>query len=588
MHQKIAKLAFMAGLTTKKASRFIFLFGITTFTVLASSSGKESNEVQARRSAGTERPNIVMIVADDMGYADLGVYGSEIETDTIDSIAREGVVLTNFHTGPSCSPTRSQLLTGVDNHHAGLGNMFEKLSPNQKGKPGYEGVLNDKVVTLPSLLRDSGYNTYMSGKWHLGGTIEKETGEKAGFDPYERGFQEVFTMLEGGGDHHSMRGFSPFIPVNDFTKNGQKVTSLPDDFYSTTFFTNQMMEYIEQNRRDGKPFFAYLALSAPHSPYQAPDEYIQKYLKTYEAGWDKVRAQRFNRMKQLGIIPKYIELPERWEEAPSWDSLGAEKQKISTKKMAIYAAMIDFMDDEIARFIKYLKDVGEYDNTIFVFLTDNGADGHNREEDETYEKWFAEEGIDNSYENMGRPNSFITRNVGWAQVSATPHYAEKATHGEGSLTGAFFFKYTGVTGSGTNNAFTSVRDVTPTLLEYAGVHHPGSSYKGRTIFPMVGKSMRPLLEGWGERIYAKDEPIPFETFGTGDAALYLGSWKVVRLMPPWGNATWKLYNLEIDPTESTDLSRVYPRLYETMIAEYKKYEREVGVVPADPAKYPRN
>ncbi|MEM9275283.1 MAG: arylsulfatase [Cyanobacteria bacterium P01_F01_bin.143] len=563
----------------RKISQFVLATGIGTLSIIGVSFLKAESEVKAGRSAGIEKPNIVMLIADDMGYSDLGIYGSEISTPNIDALAHEGMILTNFHTGPSCSPTRSMLLTGVDNHYAGLGNMLEKLAPSQKGQPNYEGYLNDKVVTLPSLLRDNGYHTYMSGKWHLGGVTDPKTGEKEGFDPYERGFEETFTMLEGGGDHYSMRGFSPFIPVNDFTRNGEKLTELPEDFYSTTSFTNQMIEYVDSQYRDGKPFFSYLAYSAPHSPYQAPKEIIEKYIPVYEQGWDNIRAERFKRMKELGVIPKYLELPGRWPEVGSWSSLGPEKQKISAKKMASYAAMIEYLDTEIGRYLQYLKDIGEYDNTIFIFMTDNGADGHNRQESEVYEKWFAEEGIDNSYENMGLRDSFVTRNIGWAQVSATPHWGEKAGHSEGGITGAFFVSYTGFLDSGQSKAFASVRDVTPTLLEYAGIAHPGSLYKGREVYPMSGKSMRPLWEGYSDRIYAKDEPIVFETFGTGDAAVFLGNWKILRQNPEWGDGTWKLYNLEIDPTERNDLSRIYPTLLQNMINEYEAYAQEVQVIP---------
>lgn len=571
----------------RKISQFALATGLGTLSVIGVSFLKTESEVRAGRSAGIEKPNIVMLIADDMGYSDLGIYGSEISTPNIDALAHEGMILTNFHTGPSCSPTRSMLLTGVDNHYAGLGNMLEKLAPNQIGQPNYEGYLNDKVVTLPTLLRDNGYHTYMSGKWHLGGVeapkaVEEATGEKvAGFDPFERGFEETFAMLEGGGDHYSMRGFSPFIPVNDFTVNGEKIEELPEDFYSTRSFTDQMMEYVEANYKDDQPFFSYLAYSAPHSPYQAPKELIDKYVPVYEAGWDNIREQRFKRMKELGVIPKYLELPDRWPEVGSWDSLTPDKKKISAKKMAAYAAMIEYLDDEIGRYLEYLKEIGEYDNTIFIFMTDNGADGHNRQESEAYEKWFTEEGIDNSYENMGLPNSFVTRNLGWAQVSATPHWSEKATHAEGGITGAFFVSYTGFLDSGQSKAFASVKDITPTLLEYAGIEHPGSTYEGREIYPMTGRSMRPLWEGYADRIHPKDEPIVFETFGTGDAAVFLGNWKILRQNPEWGDGTWKLYNLEIDPTERNDLSRIYPNLLQNMINEYEAYAERVNVIPVE-------
>ncbi|ELS03514.1 arylsulfatase A family protein [Xenococcus sp. PCC 7305] len=572
----------------KKIAQFAFATGFGTLSVIGISFLQGEGEVKAsKRSSSIERPNIVMLIADDMGYSDLASYGGEIETPNIDALIGEGMMLTNFHTAPTCSPTRSMLLTGVDNHDAGVGNMLEKLAPNQIGQPNYEGYLNDKVVTLPTLLRDSGYHTYMAGKWHLGGVetpekVKAVTGEEiSGFDPYERGFSESFTLLEGAGDHYSMRGFSPYFPVNDYTLNGEKLTELPEDFYSTKDFTDKMIEYVESNRKDGKPFFSYLAYSAPHTPYQAPKEYIDKYVPIYEAGWDEIRAQRFTRMKELGLIPKYLELPARWtvQGMKSWDSLSPEEQKYSAKKMATYAAMIDYLDMSIGRYIDYLKEVGEYENTIFIFMTDNGADGHDRQNWDDFIPWIEEEGMDNSYENMGLPNSYITRDSNWSQVSATPHWSEKSTHAQGGLAGSFAISYPGFIQVGRTGAFSSVKDVTPTLLEYAGVEHPGSLYKGREIHPMAGKSMRPVLEGFAEKIYADDEAIAFEIFGKGEAAVYMGDWKLVRLNPGWGDKTWKLYNLALDPTETKDLSEIYPDLRDSMIKDYEVYAEEKQIIP---------
>lgn len=569
----------------KKIARFAIATGIGTLSVIGISLLKAENEVKAgKRSSNIEKPNIVMLIADDMGYSDLASYGGEISTPNIDALGREGMMLTNFHTAPTCSPTRSMLLTGVDNHDAGMGNMLEKLAPNQIGQPNYEGYLTDRVVTLPTLLRDHGYHTYMTGKWHLGGVetpekVKAVTGEEiSGFDPFERGFEETFALLEGAGDHYSMRGFSPYFPINDYTVNGEKITELPEDFYSTKTFTDKMIEFVESNREDGKPFFSYLAYTAPHTPYQAPKELIDKYVPIYEAGWDTIREERFNRMKELGLIPKYLEFPDRWPGIQPWESLSPEEQKYSAKQMASYAAMIEYLDTSIGRYVDYLKEVGEYDNTIFIFMTDNGADGHDRQNWPEFKEWIEQEGMDNSYENMGLPNSYITRDSNWAQVSATPHWAEKSTHAQGGLAGSFFISYPGFIQLGQNDAFASVKDVTPTLLEYAGVEHPGSTYKDREIHPMSGKSMRPVLEGFANKIYADDEPITFEIFGKGESAVYMGDWKLVRQNPEWGDKTWKLYNLALDPTETKDLAPMYPELRDSMIEDYEIFAQEKKII----------
>ncbi|MBZ8182528.1 arylsulfatase [Oscillatoria salina] len=575
MSRKISPFVLVAGVASRKISRFFFLASFTTFTVLGFSSVREGAEAQERRGSGSDRPNIIMIVGDDMGYSDLGAYGSEIPTPNLDDLAKQGMMFTNFHTAPACSPTRSMLLTGVNNHLAGLGTMDHRIAPSQKDKPGYEGYLNDRVVSVATLLRDAGYNTYMTGKWHLG--------ESEGHRPHERGFEKTFVMLEGGGNHYNTYGFSGHKPINTYMKNGQNLEKLPEGFYSTKTYTDEMINFIESDRQDGKPFFAYLAYTAPHAPFQAPQEYIEKYMGKYDAGWDVIRAQRFENQKELNLIPEYLELPPRWPMVDPWNSLSAEERRIQAKKMAIYAAMIDYMDETVGRFLDYLKETGEYDNSIIIFFSDNGGSDHDKAEE--VKDWLEEIGFDNSYENMGNGDSFVSFGHEWAQVITTPHWAAKSTQAEGGVRGAFFMAFPGVIQPGSrSDAFTSVLDMTPTLLEYAGVRHPGTTYNGRTIHGMEGKSMRPILEGWAQRIYGENEPIAFELYGTVNKALYMGDWKILKLGDrPWGrgnNESWKLFNLRSDPRELVDLSQEYPLLLQRMVSYYNQYEQSVGFVPA--------
>ncbi|MEC4984425.1 MAG: arylsulfatase [Oscillatoria sp. PMC 1068.18] len=574
MSRKFSPFLLVAGVASRKVSRFFFLASFTTFAVLGFSSVREGAEAQERRGSGG-RPNIVMIVADDMGYSDLGSYGSEIPTPNLDALAKESMTFTNFHTAPACSPTRSMLLTGVDNHLAGLGTMDHRIATSQQGRQGYEGYLSSRVVTVASLLKDAGYHTYMTGKWHLG--------EGEGQRPHERGFENTFVMLEGGGNHYNTYGFSGHKPINTYMKNGQKLAKLPEGFYSTKTYTDEMIGFIEDKRQDDKPFFAYLAYTAPHAPFQAPQEYIDKHMGKYDAGWDVIRAQRFEKQKELGLIPEYLDLPPRWSMVPAWNSLSAEERRIEAKKMAIYAAMIDYMDETVGRFIEYLKETGEYENTIIIFFSDNGGSDHDKAAE--VKDWLDEIGFDNSYENMGNGNSFVSFGHGWAQVITTPHWAAKSTQAEGGLRAAFFAAFPGVIQpGGRSDGFSSVLDMTPTLLEYAGVRHPGSTYNGKEIYPLQGKSMRPLLEGWAERIYGENEPIAFELYGTVNKALYMGDWKILKLGDrPWGqgaNEPWKLFNLRSDPRELVDLSQEYPLLLERMVSYYEQYERDVGFVPA--------
>ncbi len=270
--------------------REVLLFGLVS-TLVACTSGSE--EVR-RGPAG--RPNILLIVADDLGYSDIGPFGAEIATPTLDTLAREGLMLTNFHVLPTCSPTRSVLISGVDNHRAGMGTMEEIKTPGMVGHPGYVGYLNFEVAALPEVLRAAGYHTYMAGKWHLGS--EEET------SPYARGFEETFILVPGGGSHWSDR--QPLSPPQKmiYRRNGKVVESLPDDFYSTKNYTDNLLEWIGKNHGDGRPFFAYLSYTAPHDPLHAPREYIEKYQGKYDEGWDALREKRLGKLKALGIVPE--------------------------------------------------------------------------------------------------------------------------------------------------------------------------------------------------------------------------------------------------------------------------------------------
>ena len=571
MYRKLSKLAFVAGT-------------ITFTTVVSVSEGAKAEQVD------DPRPNIVMIVADDMGYSDLGFYGSEISTPTLDDLADKSMVFNNFYTAPACSPTRSMLLTGVDNHRAGLGNMYSQTlnTPSQKGQPGYEGILNDRVVTVATHLKDAGYHTYMAGKWHLG---EGEEGK--GKLPHDRGFERTFALIPGAASHYSDQiGFSPGRPIVEYSQDGKKLDiekePLSKDFYSSKSYTDKMIQFIDSKKRDGKPFFSFLSYTAPHGPLHAPQAYIDKYADKYNIGWDEVRKQRFDKMQERGVIPDYLEMPPRLSQVTAWDALTPKEQRVKAKKMAIYAAMIDYLDMSIGRFLDYLKEIREYDNTIIIFFSDNGADEKDRAALSDYQEWFNDETdkmpFNMTYENMGLPYSWSAMEFGWAQVSATPFYATKSTVAEGGIHAPFFVSYPRIIRPSRTDAFASVLDLTPTILDYAGVEQPGTVYDGRCVFAPDGKSLRPVWEGWKTRVYGKNEPVSFELYGTVNKALIMGDWKILRLGDePWGNGEntqWQLFNLRIDPRElhEHDLSRQYPQQLGKMISLYEQYEKEVRFI----------
>ena len=553
-------------------AKFAFIVSCTTLTLIGVSTWKKSSEAQ---SSSAKKPNVVMIIADDMGFSDIAPFGGENQVPNISALAKSGMKLTNFHGAPSCSPSRAMMLSGMDNHQAGLGNMAEFLSPNQKGKPGYEGYINDRVLTLPQALKDAGYNTYMAGKWHLGFEPTQH--------PVAKGFTESFALLGGAGGHKSDLGYLPEAPKGTYVNN-DKVVNLPatKDFYDGNFYTDRLIENIDRNRKDGKPFFIYAAYTQPHDPLQAPQQSIQKHISKYTVGWDKIREQRFERIKQMGLLPlaKDAQLPPRVPGVPAWEKLTPYQQRYNAKKMATYAAMIEILDGNVGRLVAHLKKIGEYDNTIIVFLSDNGPAAHAFGEEKEYQEWFEKDGIENNYDNIGNANSFVSYGKGWTQVSSTPLLHYKGRVSEGGIRVPAILSGGAIKQNGKSDAFTHVSDLMPTILDYAGVKHPGTSYKGRTILPLGGRSMRPVLEGKANRIYSPDEPLGYELYGGGNSALYLGDWKIMNLRKPYGDTKWQLYNLAQDPMELKDLSQQYPEQKEKMISMYKEYEKTVGIVPA--------
>ena len=519
--------------------------------------------------AGTDlskAPNILLIVADDMGYSDVGAFGGEIDTPNIDALARSGITFTNFHTASSCAPTRAMLLSGADNHLAGYGSMHF-LAPNQRGKPGYEDRMNEQVVSVARLLGDAGYHTSMVGKWHLG--------LKPGQWPVDRGFQRSFAVLAGMDGHFGESRIPAIKRVLDGHEAG-----VPEDFYSTDYYTDRLIEFIGE-RNDDQPFFAYAAYTAPHWPLQAPDEYVRKYDGKYNQGWDALRSARFERMQEMGIIPPQMRLPPRLDEAPAWNDLSEEERRIEAREMAVYAAMIDNMDVNIGRLIAYLKSIGEYDNTLIVFMSDNGADAFDPRVLEGPMFRLITLGANNSYDNLGRKGSWVAYGAPWAQVSSTPHKYYKSVASEGGIRAPMIVSFPQRVISGMiSTAFTSVMDITPTLLELAGIEHPGNHYRGREVHPPDGVSLVPVLDGTSTSIHGESGGIGFELFG--QRALVTGEWKILSLRPPYGNGDWELFNISKDPAESTNLASLEPERLQSMIEQYEFYSREKGVIDPPP------
>lgn len=516
-----------------------------------------------------ERPNVLLIVADDMGFSDIGAFGGEIKTPTLDLLAAAGLQLSNFHVLPTCSPSRSVLLSGMDNHMTGIGTMAEFMTPEIKGTPGYEGYLNHRVAALPEVMKAGGYQTYMVGKWHLGSAADTI--------PHARGFDETFALLQGGGSHWSdQKRISPTEPMT-YYRNGEHVESLPDDFYSTKYYTDMLLDWIRRDQNDGQPFFAYVAYTAPHDPLHAPAEYIEKYRGSYDAGWDALREQRLQALKELRIIHPDAMAFSRLPSVPAWESMTPEERAEAARDMEVYAAMVDYLDEQIARLFDALKESGEYDNTLIIFISDNGANGAVKTaypgQTEEYLSTF-----DNSLENRGLPNSFVEMGPGWAQASMSPGRMFKAFTAEGGIRSPMLIKLPGVMPSAgnMNHSFLHIRDVMPTILDVSNIDPPGLQFDGREVNPMQGHSVKSVLTNEVAELNGSDHQVGYELFGMKAFIAY--PWKILAMPPPFGTGDWELHDLRRDPGELSDLSAQNPEKLAELVDRWKQYEKDNGVL----------
>jgi arylsulfatase A-like enzyme len=529
-------------------------------------------------AAEDKRPNIVLIVADDMGYADMGMFGSEMRTPNLDAIARQGIRFTDFYTSATCSPTRSMLFSGTDTHIAGLGGMEEYMAPNQQGVPGYEGVLNDRVVAFPQLLRDAGYHTYMVGKWHLGKTPDRI--------PAARGFSRDFSTMKGGGSYFDDTGIMARSPKTIFTQDGKYLTKLPDDYYATRTYTDKMIEFIESNRGDGKPFFAYVAHQGPHDPFHLPNDWLRRFEKHYDQGWDVTRKQRLKRMIELGILAEGTKPADRMWFVPDFANLAPAVRVLAARKMELYAAMVENMDHHIGRLIEHLKKVGEFDNTLFIFFSDNGPEGTDLGKILRGRKGslnFLFHALNWSQTNpkaWGRAGSYVGTSAPWAQVADVPFRLYKGWMAEGGIRSPLVISGAGVRqkAGSINRGVMHVMDVSATVLDIAGVTHP-SSYKGREVAPMQGKSWRPMLAGEADSPRGPEDWLGWELWG--NRAIRKGDWKLLWLHKPMGIADWELYNLKTDPSESQDLSSKHPEKLKELLALWDEYVKNNNVILPD-------
>ena len=524
------------------------------------------------------RPNIVIILADDMGYSDMGMFGSEIKTPNMDGLASNGVRFTNFYTHASCSPTRSTLLTGHDTHINGLGAMDEWTAPYQMGKEGYEGSLSTSLVTMPQLLKDAGYHTYMVGKWHLGKAPDKI--------PAARGFERDFTLLDGMGSYWDMTNMTALNHTSVFTEDGKYLTKLPKKYYATKTYTDKLISFIDDNHGDGKPFFAYVCHQAPHDPYHLPKDWRNRHVGEYDKGWDMVRQERLKKQKELGIIPENTQLAERMWFLPEYSILAPASRAVMGKKMELYAGLIENVDYHIGRLIDHLKEIGEYENTIFIVFGDNGAEGNDLgamiggTPGTLNYLFFASKWSNNDINAWGEPNSYVGYGPGWAQVSMTPFSQYKGWMAEGGIRNALVISgpINKLPKGSINHGTMFVADILPTLLEVAGGKYP-ETFNGKAQPELKGKSWLPVLNGQAASPRTDKDYIAWEVFG--NRALRQGEWKIRWEIKPIGKSDWELFNLAQDPGERNDLAAQNPDKLKEMLVLWDKYVQENNVILPD-------
>ena len=542
-----------------------------------------------------KRPNFLIIVADDLGFSDLGSFGGEIHTPNLDSLAfsPSGARMTNFHTASMCSPTRAMLLSGTDHHIAGIGQMAFWGSNRDppvpwKSRQGYEGYLNFRVAALPEILQDNGYYTCMSGKWHLG--------MQPGLTPHARGFDRSFSLLPGAAPHYDFEPrhpdgtpvFKHWTPLYYEDEKKVEAIVLPEDYYSSDYFAARLIGFLGERKASkdtaDKPFFAFLPFTAPHWPLQAPQETIKKYRGGYDDGPDALREKRLQRQVELDLLPKDVEPHPATTDMKEWDDMTKEEKEWSARTMEVFSAMVDKMDENIGRVVDHLKETGELNNTFILFMSDNGAEGA------IFEAMPMTDGVikksignhfNNDLENIGNKDSFIWYGPRWALAATAPSRMYKGFVTEGGIRCPAIIHYpplmqgSDAKAGRITDAFATVMDILPTILELANVPLPGSTFRGREVVPVKGKSWTSHLSGQSTRVHDEDHINGWELFF--HQAIRKGKWKAVFIPKSEGPEKWQLYDMDKDMAEIHDLAEQHPDILDELVKYWLAYVSEFGV-----------
>ncbi len=515
----------------------------------------EKNAETKKTLTEGKRPNILLIVADDLGYTDVGAFGGEIPTPNIDRLAREGLRFTNFRTGRACQQTRVMLMASAGTE-AGL-----EIRPRRA--PGTRtNVLKKEWAILPELLQNIGYRTYMAGKWDLGFT--------EGYRPVDRGFDRSFAMLEGGESHFAEYFWREAIAYEDDGR-ALKLSDLPSDFYSTKDYTEKMLGYLQAHEGEDQPWFGYLAYTAPHWPLQVPDEWLNRHKGHYDSGFEVLRGNRLKKAEQEGVLPAGINPSTSNMLAKPWAEMHAEQKIRYARAQEIYASMVEYMDAGIGQIIRFLEQTKQLDETLIFFMSDNGASA--LEEGMWEANPFPVRPLprDNDLANFGKVGSFIDHGIGFAEAASAPFKYFKGSMSGGGVRSAAFLRYPTSIQSGevSHLSFTAL-DLLPTLMTAAGSQHPGAGYyKGRIIKEPRGVSVWENLAGGNPIMGAQPGTIGWAEGPIG--AFLRGRYKIINQGAPGnlGTTAWRLYDVENDPSELTEIQDQHPELTQGMIAEWE-------------------
>jgi len=530
-------------------NKFISIFSCVAFLIFFSGTKPKS-------PAPVKAPNILLIMADDMGFADIGCYGSEVATPNLDKLAAGGIRFRQFYNNARCCPTRASLLTGLYPHQAGIGHMSndpEDSTSFNYNLPGYQGALNKKCVTIAEVLKTKGYQTLMSGKWHVGYHGEQRW-------PLQRGFDKYYGLLAGATNYFNPSGGRGLMLMNN------KIAPEGENFYLTDALTNYAIKFLDENKQENKaPFFMYLAYTSPHWPLNALDADVQKYRGKYKNGWKALRRERYERMKKLGVIKDNSLLSE--DDGADWDKLSPEKQDEMDHRMALYAAQIDRMDQNIGRVIKNLEASGQLDNTLIFFLSDNGACAEGGE---------LGGGLP---QNLGTKLGYmLSYGQSWANASNTPFKKYKHWVNEGGISTPLIVHWPKAIPKASLGGFTDqygfLPDIMATIADVAKAKYP-TNYKGNAITPLQGKSLLPIIQGKDAAVH--QQPIFWEH--EGNAAVRFGDLKLVSEYRAGKATQWQLYDINKDRSELKDLSAAMPDKVAELTKAYQNWATFAGVVP---------